>query len=291
MVYKLRTELEQGLALLAEAEQALKSDRIDAGTLSRLELLSSHDEAMFILRRQSAYREKFIAALAGLEEYKAMHPLQTEPADALRIITPSSYNSLNWEQKAPSKGGIKLLYTFDKHQERLAKAGMRGPMPSEVFSLLADNLEGKLSGALKAAADDMMSSYGEWFAIAEKRQKDDLIVYVNPRGLVWNGKGYAEDNFAYDSEMKFDIAGIPSEKWVDLKRFKDDFVRWFYSMSFDKLPEEMRDGMRRAQVYLPSDGTAWPVGRSDFNYRFGIDGNYDLRASRGVSASPQGEPS
>ena len=41
MIYKIRTELEQGIALLAEAEEALKAGSLDAGKLSRLEQLSS----------------------------------------------------------------------------------------------------------------------------------------------------------------------------------------------------------------------------------------------------------
>ena len=57
MIYKIRTELEQGIALLAEAEEALKKGSLDAGKLSRLEQLSAPTDAMVILRRQAAYRK------------------------------------------------------------------------------------------------------------------------------------------------------------------------------------------------------------------------------------------
>ncbi|MBU2637917.1 MAG: hypothetical protein KJ955_03015, partial [Nanoarchaeota archaeon] len=78
--------LEEGVKLLAEAEDALKADRIgtafclDAGTLSRLEQLSAPTDAMVILRRQAAYRERFASVLAGIEDYKARHPVNAKPA-------------------------------------------------------------------------------------------------------------------------------------------------------------------------------------------------------------------
>ena len=54
MIYKIRTELEEGIKLLAEAEDALKGDSIDAARLSMLEQLSSATDAMLILRKQAA---------------------------------------------------------------------------------------------------------------------------------------------------------------------------------------------------------------------------------------------
>ena len=57
MIYKIRTELEQGIALLAEAEEALKKGSLDVGTFSRLEQLSAATDAMVILRRQAAHRK------------------------------------------------------------------------------------------------------------------------------------------------------------------------------------------------------------------------------------------
>ncbi|MEK6864245.1 MAG: hypothetical protein AABX27_03060, partial [Nanoarchaeota archaeon] len=77
MIYKIRQELEEGVKLLAEAEKALKCDSIgtafclDAGTLSRLEQLSSATDAMLILRKQAAYRERFENVFKGFEDYRA----------------------------------------------------------------------------------------------------------------------------------------------------------------------------------------------------------------------------
>ena len=80
MIYKIRTELEQGIALLAEAEEALKAGSLDAGTFSKLEQLSAATDAMVILRRQAAYRERFASAIAGLEDYKVRHPVNASPS-------------------------------------------------------------------------------------------------------------------------------------------------------------------------------------------------------------------
>ena len=85
MIYKIRQELEEGVKLLAEAEKALKCDSIgtafclDAGTLSRLEQLSSATDAMLILRKQAAYRERFENVFKGLEDYRARHPVCKAP--------------------------------------------------------------------------------------------------------------------------------------------------------------------------------------------------------------------
>ncbi|MFH1065865.1 MAG: hypothetical protein V1734_05155, partial [Nanoarchaeota archaeon] len=79
MIYKIRTELEQGIKLLAEAEDALKADSIDAARLSRLEQLSAPTDAMVILKRQAAYRDRFDAVFKGLEDYKARHPASKAP--------------------------------------------------------------------------------------------------------------------------------------------------------------------------------------------------------------------
>ena len=41
MIYKIRAELEEGVKLLGEAEDALKAGSLDAAKLSRLEQLSA----------------------------------------------------------------------------------------------------------------------------------------------------------------------------------------------------------------------------------------------------------
>ena len=79
MIYKIRTELEEGVRMLAEAEEALKKGSLDAGKLSRLEQLSSATDAMLILRKQAAYRERFENVFKGFEDYRARHPVCKAP--------------------------------------------------------------------------------------------------------------------------------------------------------------------------------------------------------------------
>ena len=58
----------------------MKGDSIDAARLSMFEQLSSATDAMLILRKQAAYRERFASAIAGLEDYKARHPVNASPS-------------------------------------------------------------------------------------------------------------------------------------------------------------------------------------------------------------------
>ena len=78
----------------------------------------------------------------------------------------------------------KTLPTYDASLARLRQEKYeRHASPSEAFSLIEDNLEGKLSGALKAVADDMMSSYGEWLSMAFERKGICLLHTCIPKVL------------------------------------------------------------------------------------------------------------
>ena len=209
------------------------------------------------------------------------------------IITIVSYKGLEFEPLSPRNGAEKELPTYDASLARLRQEKYeRHASPSEAFSLIEDNLEGKLSGALKAVADDMLSSYGEWLSMAFERKGDLLIAYLHPEGIVWDGKTYVKQNtFKCDSKQNFNIAGKKSNEWISLQEFDDDFSLLVYSRKFADLPQVMREGnanISKAHVALPADGTAWPVGRVNGD-RFGIGCDCSSRASRGVrSASPAG---
>lgn len=185
---------------------------------------------------------------------------------------------LDMELMAPRQGSEKQLYIFNNHLKRLRVEGYeRGPFPWEVFPLLAKNLEGKLKGDLKAAADDMMSDSGEWFALAFKVQKGVLLSYINPRGLVWHKNRYVKDKFSADAEEEFNIKGLPLHQEVHLARLDDVFAKRFYGQKFADLPQAMR---ARARVVLPAEGILWPL---SLNYGFSI-GSYNCctGASRGI---------
>ena len=219
------------------------------------------------------------------------------PATENPVIVPAgniisvSYNGLDFEAAAPRDGAQKALLTYDASLARIKAGGYeRHALPSEAFSLIADNLEGKLKGNLKAEADDMLSSYGEWLSMAVERKGDILICYMHPEGLVWNSKKskYEQNSFKCDGRQEFNISGKKSQEWISLDKFDDDFVKLFYGRSFDGLPKEMRQGSGKAHVALPADGELWPVGRNYFDSRFYVYGyGYYYGASRGVR-SPQG---
>ncbi|MBI4016820.1 MAG: hypothetical protein HY363_03955, partial [Candidatus Aenigmarchaeota archaeon] len=197
------------------------------------------------------------------------------------------YKDFLVEMKAERAAGqvVKSLMYYDASLADLRSKGFaRHFRPQEVFGLLADSLEGKLTGELKGVADDMLSSYGEWLSLAFERDGDRLVCYVDPEGLIWKDGRYVKDaNFKFAEKKVFDVSGKSSNQWIDLSNFGDDFVRFLYGRSFSDLPVKMREGGLRAQVYLPPDKTAWPVGCGNFVVRFDVDGfSYYSRASRGL---------
>ena len=199
------------------------------------------------------------------------------------------YKNMEFEHPAyrRAREKEKALLTYDASLARLRAAGFeRHARPQEVFGLLIDGLEGKLTPQEKKIHDDMFTSYGEWFSLAFERQGDWLISYLDPAGLEWEKDKYVKTHFKYAEQRDFDITGKISREWLDLNLFNDDFIQFLYGRSFADLPQEMRVGERKAQVYLPSDETAWPVSRSRFSDGGGgydvFGDNFINRASRGV---------
>lgn len=80
---------------------------------------------------------------------------------------------------------------------------------------------------------------------------------------------------------EFDITGIPLGGWVDMDKFSDSLVQYLYSRPFSALPEQLREGNKRAQIYLSSGGSIWPVGRG-FGGKFVIGNYVNYTASREV---------
>lgn len=199
------------------------------------------------------------------------------------------YTGVRFEPSAfHNDGGRKEIYTFDKSLSRLRTAGFtRHPRPQEVFSLLIADLEGRLTPEQKAIADDMLKSFGEWLGLALERNGDIITVYLDPEGLVWNNstEKYDQQNFQFISRRDFHIdRRIESERWIDLDQFSDDVVKYLSTRPFAQLPEKMKRGDLQVQLYLPLDGTIWPVSRGLFecpSYEFNCY-IYNYGASRGV---------
>ena len=213
----------------------------------------------------------------------AVEPAPASPAPA--SIAP--YQGIAFEQPAyrkPDAAGKELL-TYDASLARLQKAGFqRHPRPHEAFGLLIDGLEGKLTAELGAVSSDMLSSWGEWLSMAFARKGKQLTCYTDPVGLVWNKKSntYKKQDFSHAGEQQFAVSGKASETWIDLHQFDEQLVRLLYGRLFSALPQEMREGTKRAQIYLPPDGSIWPVGRGYFGRYYVNGGSSSNWASRGV---------
>ena len=226
-----------------------------------------------------------------LEKAKGKRKPAEEPTTELpSTIVPVDYNNLQIEPKSPRTGTEKTLFTYDKSLEdlrtRLNNPSARHLRPQEVFGIIIDGLEGKLSGNIKTIYDDLVSSYGEWFSLGMERKKNKLILYEDIEGLVWDGSKYVvQTKLEFSDRKEFDIKGIASETLVDLNKFKSELVEYLYGRQFDALPDEMKTGGNKAQLWLPSEAMGVrPVGRGDFNdgYYVVYAGFGDDRASRGV---------
>jgi len=178
----------------------------------------------------------------------------------------------------------KLKKPFDRGLEILRKAGYeRHILPWEYAQIMISHFECKLQGNFASIAENMLDSFGEWFSIAVRRKGDKLYCFIDPENVRWDeyGKKYTIDkNFNSRCMKILDITGIPSQEWVSLKQFNDDFVKFFYTRKFKDLPVEMQKEYASG-VYLPPDHELWPIGRGD-GTGLSICGYVSNRASRGV---------
>jgi len=176
------------------------------------------------------------------------------------------YQNLAIEPTVPRDGSGKQLFTYDQSLARLREAGYeRHLRPAEAFGLLVGSFEMTLNGLTRTVAEDMLSSYGEWLSLAMERKGYTLVCHFDPQGLEWNGSTYVKTaDWKSTEQREFSIAGKPSQKWIDLNQFDDNLVVALYGNSWKDLPQEMKTGYRRAQMYLPSEGVLWPVARGYF---------------------------
>ncbi len=120
----------------------------------------------------------------------------------------------------------------------------RHPYPAEVFSLLADSLEGKLKGTpLQAVADDISDAGNEWLQTSNSnvRIKFDFDDYKNKNNTV---------KLIID-EKTFYIENVQFENYLfrkNLKDLPDELVKYLYGRPFNDLPEKMK---KNAEIALP----------------------------------------
>ena len=237
---------------------------------------------------EAAARQKEIGERRGRKKGTPAAPATPAPSVITApyqgiLFEPLALRAMNINGKLETE---KVLLTYDQSLAALqAREYERHPSPAEVCGLLSDNLENRLTASLKAVADDMLTSYGEWLDMAVERKGDILIAYFGVSGLHWVKDRYVKDKFRAAKQREFDIAGIPSSQYVDLAQFPDEFTQAAYRRAFAALPLEMQKGDRRAQVYLRETGI-WPIGHCDFG-RFDASAVYLNRASRGVRQAPK----
>ena len=173
----------------------------------------------------------------------------------------------------------KELFTFDKSCERLVLAGFkRHPLPAEVFSLIIDVLEGKVSASLLSVKEDFFKNYGEWFDLVFKPKNGVLHCYEQPRNVVCIPNDYDCSKMIFDQEKKFPLNGLPLKTYIPIKdvaKKSHQIVTYIWSRPFEKLPSEIQNN---ANLWIPD--SARPVGRDDYGI-FNVSGNY-YWASRGV---------
>ncbi|MBM3200739.1 hypothetical protein FJZ53_07405 [Candidatus Woesearchaeota archaeon] len=191
-------------------------------------------------------------------------------------------NRLEIEPGARTKYSDRKNYTsFDKSMKILKKAGYeRHLYPWESFELLIKYLEGKLDWRLNAIASDIRASEGNWFSMAVKREDEILICYNDPKNIRLSRYG---EKYVVDGELKYTckeelaIGNIPSQTWIKLQSFNNDFIRFFYNRSFKELPAKIRE---EPAIYLPPNDLLWPLAGGDRG--LSICGYVPERVSRGV---------
>ncbi len=203
------------------------------------------------------------------------------------------YKDLVFEQNAYRDAGVagKKLFYFDASLERVKNAGYaRHALPFEVFSLIIDGLEGKLSAQEQSLKTDMLVSFGEWLSMAFKRVGNTLHCYEHPENIMWTGSGYDASRMTSAGEKTFSLkkgfihSALPSRKFIplnDVASVCPELVQYLWSREMSQLPSDIKT---RAGLWLHEEGIVWPVGRHVFNcVVYGYD--FDYRASRGVVAA------
>ena len=223
-----------------------------------------------------AYKE-FLEREAEEEKQKAQQPIPP--------VTPqyTTLKDLLVEQTSlRDTNNNKVLLSYDKSFQALQQRNFQRHLrPSEAFQILIDNIEQPQS-SYKPLAQDMLASYGEWLSLAIKREQDKLICYLDPENLIWNGTTYeVQGSLKHAGEHTFNInKKIKSQTYVDLNQFPPDLQVFLYSRPFDQLPEVMKTGTKRAQLYLPPENRIWPCGGGFGDFDLG--GFCNSGASRGV---------
>lgn len=227
---------------------------------------------------------------ARVQFWHALDYWKNSPSDAqtiTQLFPDLSYKLLVWEKRAyrSSLHLRKQRFSFHDSLVRLQSAGYeRHARPHEVFGLLSDGMRGLLprGSVWQKIYQDMISNYGEWLSIAFERQKNKLLVYVDPEDLVWNqiNRCYEKGPLFHASYVSEFHLPTSSQVPFNLRFFSHDFVHFLCKCPYQELPTCLREGMKSICVWVTSQGTPWPVGRGNINFVVGGPGY--VWASRGI---------
>ena len=183
-------------------------------------------------------------------------------------------------------------FSYNKSLEKLRSGGyQRHLRPNEIFKIIIGliedpNYKGRpLFHTYHEIKEEMLGSYGEWLSLAMfRKDKETLICYLDPEtkdkshfGTVSNPN---EISYSQERQSKID-KDIKSEQSIDLNKFPSELVEFLYSRKYEDLPQVMKEGDRRAQLYLPREGEITPC-RRNYYYSLGVFSYVDMGASRGI---------
>ncbi len=173
---------------------------------------------------------------------------------------------------------------YDKSMERLRAQGFdRHLYAHEAFNLFFSDLEHVLTGTSYDSCKKINDYAAGWLSLAFERQKSTLVAYVNPEGLVWNGKQYEKTREFRCSERKeFSVLWNISSKPTRFEWLDPEFIRFLCGRSLEQIPLWLERNNCSIYVWLPEDGEIWPISLS-----LGKDvcvKGVDVALSRGVSS-------
>ena len=185
------------------------------------------------------------------------------------------YERIEWEI-------LVSLLRYDEHVKRLNESKWtRAPSPQEVFSLLTDYFQGKLTGYYKDIASNLIKLPGEFLCNAIYVDGSELMVYENVRNIYYSNKEKSykiSDPIWFDNVKNFNV-NLPVNQFSLVSAFPKEFVEYLYTRTADKLP---KDQTHNARIHVPEKLRLYPIKRMK-NSLFDIDVvvNY-IAISRGV---------
>jgi len=182
----------------------------------------------------------------------------------------TSYRGIEFEGDSPSVQHYgerrKTLHHFGESLTRLRERGFeRHPRPAEVYGLIIDRLEGKLSPMQLQLYADIFVPFalrygsehhlycGEFLSLAVDLEADGIQTYLDPEGLTYHnhyGGYYTKGpNFTCAESRRFRIVGKRDRGPLGLEEMENSFVEYICGRRYEELPIEMREGPNKIRIF------------------------------------------